>query len=198
MTEVFQITHSSFRQLFDKQFDPLCQFLSYYTTNRMIIEEVVQDVFVKLWEERDDLKIQSVKSYLYTSARNRMLNHIRDEKRRSMLFEQWVQHEMNKAAGEDCFEIEEFDQRIKAAVGSLPDKCREIFVLSKKKKLTYKQIAEYLDISIKTVETQMGIALRKIREDLSAYYPRITNSLFLFLTKNKIFKKSIFFFRGNP
>ena len=167
MREVFHITHSSFRQLFDNMFEPLCCFLAYYTTDRMIIEEVVQDVFIKLWEDRDLLRIESVNAYLYTSARNRMLNYIRDEKRRNTLIEQWAQHETEKRRSEDCFDINEFTQRVENAIDTLPDKCRNIFNLSKKDMLTYKQIAERLDISVKTVEAQMGIALRKIREHLS-------------------------------
>jgi len=168
---MFHITHSSFRQLFDCHFEPLCKFLAYYTTHRVTIEEVVQDVFVKLWEDRNVLKIESVKTYLYTSARNRMLNYIRDEKRRHTLLEQWMQHETEKNRGEECFDIEEFSQRVQTAINNLPDQCRKIFELNKKRGCTYKQIAEQLNISVKTVETQMGIALRKIREQLSMYYP---------------------------
>jgi len=170
MREVFHITHVSFRQLFDLMFEPLCRFLIYYTTDRMIIEEVVQEVFIKLWEERDVLRIESIKTYLYTSARNRMLNYIRDEKRRNTLLEQWVQHETEKRRGDECFDIEEFTQRVQHVIDTLPDKCKTIFNLSKKEMLTYKQIAERLEISVKTVETQMGIALRKIREQLSVFY----------------------------
>ena len=165
------ITHSSFRQLFDCHFEPLCRFLAYYTSNRVTIEEVVQEVFIKLWEDRNVSQIESVKTYLYTSARNRMLNHIRDEKRRHSLMEQWVQHEMEKDRGEECFDIDEFSQRVQNAIDSLPDQCRKIFNLSKKRGLTYKQIAKQLEISVKTVETQMSIALRKIREQLSMFYP---------------------------
>jgi RNA polymerase sigma-70 factor (ECF subfamily) len=170
MREVFHITHASFRQLFDCMFEPLCRFLAYYTTDRMMIEEVVQEIFIKLWEDRDILQIESVKTYLYTSARNRMLNAIRDEKRRNTLLEQWVQHEMEKRYGEECFDIDEFSNLIQSAIDTLPDKCRNIFNLSKKEMLTYKQIAGRLEISIKTVETQMGIALRKIREQLFSTY----------------------------
>ena len=173
MREVFHITQASFRQLFDHMFEPLCLFLTYYSADRMIIEEVVQDVFIKLWEDRDVLRIESVKAYLYTSARNRMLNYIRDEKRRNTLLEQWVQHEIDKRQGEECFDINEFTQRIQNAIDTLPDKCRNIFNLSKKEMLTYKQIAERLDISVKTVEKQMSIALRKIREQLSMFYVRL-------------------------
>ena len=170
MREFFHITRTSFRQLYELHFEALCRFLSCYTHDCMIIEEIVQDVFVKLWEDRDVLQIESVKSYLYTSARNRMLNHIRDQKRNNILFEQWVQHEIENRRGKECFDMEEFSQRVQGAIDTLPEKCRQIFELSKTENLTYKQIAERLGISIKTVETQMGIALRKIREYLSVYY----------------------------
>ena len=185
MPDIFQITHVSFKQLFEKQFLPLCHFLSYYTTNCMVIEEVVQDVFVKLWEDRNVLQIKSVNAYLYTSARNRMINYLRDEKRRNTLLEQWVQFEIEKEHGEECFNIDEFTQRIHDAVDALPEKCRVIFELSTKEKLTYKKIAEHLDLSVKTVENQMGIALRKLRNNLSKFYPRIGDILFFFLKLKK-------------
>ena len=139
----------------------------------MIIEEIVQEVFIKLWDGRDSLQIESVKTYLYTSARNRMLNYLRDEKRRNTLLEQWVQHEMDNRRGVECFDIEDFGRRVQNAVDTLPEKCKIIFNLSKKEMLTYKQIAERLEISVKTVESQMGIALRKIREQLSVFYDRL-------------------------
>ena len=173
MYEVFQITRFTFRQLYERRFDTLCRFLAYYTNDHMLIEEVVQDVFVKLWEDRAVLQIKSIDAFLYTSARNRMLNALRDEKRHNALLEQWVQHEIEKKQGEECFDMDEFSQRAQCAVETLPDKCRKIFDLSKKENLTYKQIAERLAISVKTVETQMGIALRKIRAQLSTFYPHL-------------------------
>ena len=171
MSEVFYITRSSFRQLYDRMFEPLCLFLSYYCADRIQIEDVVQDVFVKLWEDREVLQIESIKAYLYKSARNRMFNYIRDEKHRNTLLEQWVLHEMKKHQGKECFDIDEFSQRVQNAIETLPHKCRMIFNMSKQERLTYKEIANHLDISIKTVETQMGIALRKLREQLSVFYP---------------------------
>jgi len=173
MRELFHITHASFRKLFDRMFDPLCRFLTYYTSDRILIEEVVQEVFIKLWEGRDVLQIESVTTYLYTSARNRMFNYLRDEKRQNILLEQWVQYEKDRRSGEECFDIDEFTRRAQNAIEALPDQCRRIFNLSKRENLTYKQIAERLHISVKTVETQMGIALRKIREQLSVYYVRL-------------------------
>ena len=171
MRESFNITSSSFKRLYDCHFEPLCKFLAFYSNDRMKIEEVVQDVFVKLWQERDILQIESMTAWLFTSARNRMLNTLRDEKRHNALIEQWVQHELEQRNSKECFDIEQFMQKVQDAVETLPDKCRKIFYLSKSKNLTYKQIAEHLDISVKTVETQMGIALRKVRERLGTLYP---------------------------
>ncbi len=179
-SDTLHITQSSFRELFDKYFESLCRYLAYYSANNMIVEEVVQDVFVKLWEERESLRIESIKSYLFTAAHNRMLNHIRDEKRYHTLLELWTINEKQKGLSGECFDIEEFSERVQRAIDTLPEKCRRIFDLSKKENLTYKQIAERLDISVKTVETQMGIALRKIREYLWAFYPR-NSSILIFI-----------------
>ncbi|MDR1672254.1 MAG: RNA polymerase sigma-70 factor [Bacteroidales bacterium] len=183
MSDIFLINHASLRQLFDHYFDPLCRYLSYYHPNRMIVEEVVQDVFVKIWNERETLRITSIKAWLFTAARHRMLNHIRDEKRRHTVIEAWIKHESEKTEGEECFNIDEFTQHIQTAVHILPSKCREIFTLGKTENLTYRQIAERLNISVKTVETQMGIALRKIRHYLSDFYPDVRQILWMLVRK---------------
>ena len=171
MEKKFHITQASLKQLYKQHFEPLCRFLACYTSDSMTIEDVVQDVFVNMWEKRDELQIESETAYLYTSARNRMLNSIRNGRRQNTILEQWVQFELEKKRSVECFNINEFLQQVEKAVDNLPEKCRKIFNLSKKRNFTYKQIAKQLDISVKTVETQMGIALRKIREQLSACYP---------------------------
>jgi RNA polymerase sigma-70 factor (family 1) len=179
-SDTLHITQTLFKELFDKYFESLCRYLAYYSANSMIVEEVVQDVFIKLWEERESLRIESIKSYLFTAAHNRMLNHLRNEKRYHTLIELWTIHEKQKGLSGECFDIEEFSDRVQHAIDQLPGKCREIFDLSKREGLTYRQISEKLDISVKTVETQMGIALRKIREHLSAFYPR-NSSILIFI-----------------
>ena len=173
MSKLFEITESSIWKLNDLHIDSLCRFLTSYSNDRMKNEEVVQDVFVRLWEGRDTLQIESIKTYLYTSARNIMLNRLRDQKRNNTVMEQWAQQEMENRKGEECFDMGEFLSRSQVAINNLPDKCKQIFILSKQSNLTYKQIAEKLDISVKTVETQMGIALRKIRKHLASFYPRL-------------------------
>jgi RNA polymerase sigma-70 factor (ECF subfamily) len=148
----------------------LCRFLSFYTQNAQAVEDIVQEVFLSLWENRNTVEISHIKTYLFQSARNRMLNYLRDEKNRSVLLEQWFEEQMqmrNKNSGAGNFDTGKLLKSVEKAIESLPRKCKEIFILNKIEELSYKKIAETKGISIKTVENQMGIALKKIRQFLS-------------------------------
>ena len=167
-----KIDNRNFREIYDTHFRPVCRFLNYYTRNEKFIEEVVQDVFVKLWEERENLEIQYIKTYLYNAARNKILNELRDERNRNLLLEQWAKREFENQQAEDCVDMNEFVQLLQATVDTLPPTCKEIFTMSREKNLSYKEIALERNISVKTVEAQMGIALKRIREKMSDYYSK--------------------------
>lgn len=158
------INEQKFKEIYNDYFEIVCRFLNYYTHDYHAIEEVVQEVFVKLWEEHNGQEIRFVKTYLYNSARNRMLNYLRDNENRIVLLEKWATIELEKKESHDCVDREEFFRLLQAAVNSLPEKCREIFILNKEEQFSYKEIAQVRDVSVKTVENQMGIALKKIRE----------------------------------
>jgi len=164
----FDINAKSFRALFDQYYQPLCESLNYYTRDAQAIEEIIQDVFVTLWEERNQLHIQHVKTYLFTSARNKALNYLRDRKRRMAMLESWAIDAMSLNQSKEVMDPDELSAYLQQAVDALPPKCREIFNLSRKEQLTYAEIAAHLHISVKTVEAQMSIALRKIREKMQA------------------------------
>ena len=168
-----KIDNKSFREIYDACFEPVSRFLNYYTRNENLIEEVVQDVFVKLWEEHETLEIRYIKTYLYNSARNRILNELRDQKNRNYLLEQWAKHELEKQEAEDCVDMNEFIRLLHDTVETLAPTCKLIFIMSREKKLSYKEIAAERNISIKTVEAQMGIALRRIREKMSKHYTNV-------------------------
>jgi RNA polymerase sigma-70 factor (ECF subfamily) len=157
----------TFRKYYDSYYDQLCHFLNFYTQDITIIEDVLQEVFLKLWENREEIEIQYIKTYLFHAAKNRVLNYLRDEQNRHYLLENWFNQQMQEKQGRECFDIERFTFVLNNAINQLPEKCREIFLLSRQEKLTYKQIAGQLDISVKTVESQMGIALKRIRETLA-------------------------------
>ena len=165
-----KINNKNFREIYDAHFEPVCRFLNYYTRDLSVIEEVVQDVFVKLWEERETLEIQYIKTYIYNAARNKILNELRDVKNRNVLLENWAKRELENQQAEDCVDMNEFVQLLQASVETLPATCQEIFRMSRDQNMSYKDIAFARDISVKTVEAQMGIALKRIREKMTLYY----------------------------
>lgn len=167
-----RINLQKFREIYDLYYEPLCKFLLFYTKDAHIIEDIVQEVFLALWENRDSIEISYIKTYLFQSAKNKLLNYLRDEENRSALLEKWYREQLeSRIPAEERFNTDALLKIIDKAIESLPEKCREIFILSKVENLSYKQIAELQQISLKTVENQMGIALKKIREYLALNYP---------------------------
>ncbi len=134
-------------------------------------KEIVHEAFLKLWEKRKEVDTsKSVKSYLYTTVYNRSLNYIRDNKKfdktegKTELLERsedWDQTNHMIAA--------EIELKIVQTLDSLPEKCKQIFVMSRYEELKYREIADKLDISVKTVETQMSKALKALRKNLAEY-----------------------------
>ncbi|MBK5720732.1 RNA polymerase sigma-70 factor [Dysgonomonas sp. Marseille-P4677] len=171
------IDEATLKEFFNAYFDDICTFLNYYTHNKQLIEDIIQDIFIKLWEERDTVNIFFIKTYLYNAARNRMLNHLRNEQNRSALLDEWANREIEKQKAKDCVNMEEFSLIYQQAINDLPEKCREIFILSKEYSKTYREIAETKNLSIKTVEAQMSIAIKRVRDYILKYYSRPNSAL---------------------
>ena len=146
----------AFRNYYDTYYEQLCCFLNFYTHDGAVIEDVIQEVFLKLWENKDCIEITYIKTYL------------RDEENRHQLLENWFNQQLEERKYKDCFDMDALTKVVNQAIEQLPEKCREIFSLSRKEGLSYRQIAERLGISVKTVETQISIALKRIREILSS------------------------------
>lgn len=163
--------------LFDRYYTNLCRYLSLLFKNQIIVEHIVQDIFVYLWENRHSLEIRtSLESYLHSAGRYKAINHIRNVKRREEIHQALLQGKVVESSGVDeKLETEELEKVIGEAVNSLPERCRRIFLLSREKEMSYKEIAALLDISLNTVENQMAIALKKLRRVLKPYY----NGMFL-------------------
>lgn len=137
-----------------------------------VAEELVQDVFFKLWSRREQLaEIDALRTYLYRAARNTALNHLRRQKLEHAHKErELIKGEpMATEATDDGADAGELEVAVRAAISRLPDRCREIFLMSRDGGLTYGQIARELGISIKTVETQMGRALKSLRSSLAEF-----------------------------
>ena len=138
-----------------------------------IAEDLAQDVFVRLWEKRESLNItSSIGAYLRRMAINEGISHLRKNKKVS--FEEFdkSQHADVVMSAEDAYLGQELKHKIQSAIDTLPPRCRIIFQLSRHEELTYKEIAQKLDISVKTVENQMGKALKILRELLKNDLPK--------------------------
>ena len=161
----------AFKELFLKFYDPLCQFVWTYTRSWHISEELVQDVFLAVWEFRETLDPeQDIRSYLFQSVRNKALNHI---KHRNLANEynshiEWLKPDP-VTQQHSCRISSTFERDVKQAIGNLPDGARRIYILSRKEGLTYREIATVLNISIKTVESQMSRALKMLRDALAEH-----------------------------
>lgn len=166
--------------LFRSHFNSLCFFATGYVKDFGNAREIVQASFVALWEKRQSIDpAKSVRSYLTTSVRNRCINYLRDHKKYShdLLLLEEAGYQKEKSESDKLVE-KELEKKIASAIGELPEKCREIFLLSRHENLRYQQIADRLKISVKTVETQMSKALQHMRLRLAEYLTMLFLILF--------------------
>jgi RNA polymerase sigma-70 factor, ECF subfamily len=165
-----------FESIFKSQFATLCNIAFNITKNKKAAEDIVQDIFLKLWKNKHRIEaIDNYKGYLYRSVTNASIDYLKQNKNTIPVA---AQREIVSPAsnGEKQMMEKELAVKIEKALLSLPPKCRAIFVLSRHEGMKYREIAEYLEISVKTVENQMGIALGKLREELKPYLTREFNS----------------------
>lgn len=138
--------------------------------DRAVAEDLAQEVFFDLWRKREKLNItSSLKAYLRRAAVNRTLNYIRDKKMNFEDEEKMPELRSNATTIFQKLEVEELQERINEAVDSLPERCRAVFSLSRFEEMSYKEIAEKLDISVKTVENQISKALSIMRTALGPF-----------------------------
>ncbi len=153
-----------FHRLYNTYYDPLFQFVNLYAKDRYVAEDIVQEVFLKLWDRRDRIRITHAKAYLFHMGRNAILNRIRDTKERYYFLERLSETEdYENGCDVDHVPSDVLIEIVHDAINSLPPQCRVIFIMNRNQKMTYKQIAVVKGISRKTVENQIGIALKKIR-----------------------------------
>jgi len=162
-----------FEQVFRAHFKSLHAYASTITRDPVVGEEIVQNIFVKLWEKKEETEIRgSVSVYLYRAVHNESLNHLKHMKVRSK-YQSHAVHEMKNQSDSAYKKIilKELEAKLQRALHELPEQCRTIFQLSRFEELKYREIAERLDISPKTVENQMGKALKLLRMKLIDFLP---------------------------
>lgn len=158
--------------VFRAHYAGMSAFVQRYVHAPDVAEELTQDIFFKLWARREQMsEIASLKTYLYRAVRNQALNWLRRRK----LERRWEEEQAEdsepttSAHTDDDTTEQEVVALVRAAIDRLPPRCREIFLLSRDGGLTYNEIAATLEISVKTVETQMGRALKSLRGSLARY-----------------------------
>ena len=158
----------AFELVFNQYYNIMVLYASRFMDTREEAEEIAQDVFVKFWEKCDSLsEDSSIKSYLYRSIHNSCLNTIKHEKVKDG-YRQHVIHVMESSYQNEFNEddSEAIRKKIHSEIDKLPPRCCEIFKLSRFEGLKYQEIADHLSISVKTVEVQMGKALKVLRDSL--------------------------------
>lgn len=177
-------SEAEFETIFKTHFKELHAYVYSFLKDWDVAEEVVQELFLKLWEKGKlpDFQV-SIRSYLYKSAYHNSLNYLRREKVHLQYQTRTayaLKDESDSAANN--LHLNEAQNKLSSALNKLPERCRTIFHMSRFEELKYRQIAEQLGISIKTVETQMVKALKVLRGEMKDFLPMIIMLLF------KIFK----------
>ena len=159
-----QSDEQAYEELFRYFYPSLYQFALSFVKTGQLAEEVVSDVFIRIWQKRSALaRIQDLKLYLFISTKNTALNYLRQQKRDTLLPDDYrVQLRSIYFDPEELLITAEMVNRIQQAINQLPPRCQLIFKLIKDDGLKYKQVAELLNLSLKTIENQMTLALRKI------------------------------------
>lgn len=158
---------AAYRQLFFHFYQPLVRFARTLLGGIESAEEIVSDVFLKVWEKRKTLDtVQNLRLYLYVSARNTTLNYLSKHRKMQVisLDDLSVDFPSHTLDPEQLMITAEMMRRIAEAVNSLPPRCKMVFRLIREDALPYKEVAEILDISIKTIDNHLAIAVRRISQ----------------------------------
>lgn len=156
---------AKFEALFKKYRSGMLHFALSITHNIDDAEEVVNDIFVNIWEKKTDLREElGTKSYLFRSVKNRCLNKIRANRLPFETMTDDIPVAASLPTGIDQMQFKETRDKLNYYIDQLPPRCKQVFLLSRIHELSHKEIAELMDISSKTVENQIGFALKSLRE----------------------------------
>ncbi len=159
----------AFEMIFRRYYKALVRYANTIVKDMDEAEDIVQQVFINLWEKAGVMEVQvSLRSVLYRSVHNAALNRLKKQVVHSGYVKEMMGQEM--AVAEITYH-KELQQQISEALDQLPEQCARIFKMSRFDNLKYKEIAEALNLSVKTVENQMGKALKIMREELKHYLP---------------------------
>ncbi|MCW9707921.1 RNA polymerase sigma-70 factor [Fodinibius salsisoli] len=162
----------SFKKLFETYYSPLLQFAYRYVNSRSVAEGVVQDVFLWIWENKQGWEVRGkLKTYLFRAVKHQAIDYLRHERTREKYQQQFSEIRTQSISPEIPLDDEERDfvQAVQELIEELPQRPRMVYKLSRLEGLTYKEIAEVLDVSPKTVESHISRALDYLRKHLTPY-----------------------------
>ncbi len=157
-----------FEMVFNYYYSGLVVYADQIVKNTAVSEDIVQSVFMKLWETRHSLEIRSFRSYFIQCVKNRCIDYLRSQEVKNKFSHQHSDLPLVEMP-EDLWTKTDLDEIIHQAIDKLPPRCREIFIMSRIDNLKTAEIAEKLDLSGRTVETQISKALKILRVELADY-----------------------------
>lgn len=183
LSKIANSNENAFETVFRAYYAQLCTYANSLLKDTSESEEVVQGIFIAFWEGRRTFDIHtSLKSYLYRAVHNTCLNRLKHFKVRQVYKDEYIHQNSEEACiTEDMLGGSELSQQIAKAIEKLPPQCQTVFKLSRQQGLSYAEIAEQLEVSVKAVDKQIVRALRILREELRDYLPAI---LIFILFKN--------------
>jgi len=162
--------HGAFEKVFREYYRPLTAYAFRFLGKLPESESTVQDVFLRLWQKRKEILItSSLHNYLFRSVKNNCLNYIEHEKIKTGYQTMVIKTETDRSEYSEFFLEYGLKHKIETAIAALPEKRQEIFRLAREDGLKYREIADRLELSVKTVETQMTLALKQLRETLKEF-----------------------------
>jgi RNA polymerase sigma-70 factor (family 1) len=160
------INQIDFENIFNTWYGPIRNFIYYKSGDKQTAEDIAQDTFLKVWEKKETIKSETVKSLVYTIANNLFLNQVEHQKVHLKFAVKFQPNDIVKENPEFEMQVKEFDLKLQKAINELDDKKRTVFLMNRIEKYTYNQIAENLGITVKAVEKRMEKALAYIRKEI--------------------------------
>lgn len=154
-----------FNEYYREYYTRVLAFCCTYTRDKAQAEDITQQAFMRLWHKRDRLSsIDAPLSYLFTLSKNIFIDEYRSNKRATQIMEELREQALQEESREDEDRVKEQFEKVAREIENLPEKCRDIVVMNKLQGYSYSEIADSMGLSVKTVESQMRIAFKKLRE----------------------------------
>ncbi len=160
------ISETDFQELFEEYFEQVKRFVYYKSGDEGLASDIAQEVFLKVWEKRRKVKKETVKALLYTTAERLFVNKWRKSKIELKFLRRTNPQAVNDESPEDNYTYQQTKATYEKILSEMPEKQREVFLMSRIDELKYKEIAENLQIGVKAVEKRMSKALERLRAEL--------------------------------